>query len=319
MSEESGQSGAVVMEPAAPAEAGEPQDVVEAELVVRADLVEARAGAEGEADPIEGEVVVEPLPRHVGANLPVPVTRVSAETRVTRRPPIRSVEPPLDRQVPNPSAGEPVTVSSVGRAWWALVEAVGDELDHRQRLWVLEAGAGTRTLFDLPEDAYVVGVDRDPWALERNARLDERVLADVANYRPLATGFDLINSWYVLDGLDDPSVVLERFAQWTGEQGLIVIAVPNLRSPRGLGSRLFGKAKLRRSVTMAGLRRHFTRHGFTPLLQVSFEDATQIEQRRRLRIVRGRWTALQLVVRILSFGLLDAARTDLIVVYRKDR
>lgn len=316
MSEESGKSGAVVMEPAAPDEASEPQDVVEAELVVRAAVVEA--GAE-DADPIEGEVVAEPLPRHVGGNLPVPVTRVSAEPRVTQRPPIRSVEPPLDRRMPVRGAGEPVTVSSVGRAWRALVETVGDELDHRQRLWVLEAGAGTRTLFDLPEDAYVVGVDRDPWALERNARLDERVLADVANYRPLATGFDLINSWYVLDGLDDPSVVLERFAQWTGEHGLVVIAVPNPRSPRGLVSRLFGKTKLRRSITLGGLRRHFTRHGFTPLLQVSFEDTAQIEQRRRLRIVRGRWTALQLVVRILSFGLLDAARTDLIVVYRKDR
>jgi hypothetical protein len=300
MSEESGKSGALAL--TAPARPDDPDttdttDVVE--VFVPPDVIDATIVEEAEA--------------------PAHLARVAAAQ--SARQVIRPVEPPAEPRRRPPSSekgGEPITVASIGRAWRALVEAVGDELDHRQRLWVLEAGAGTRTLFDLPEDAYVVGVDRDPWALERNARLDERVLADVANYRPLATGFDLINSWYVLDGLDDPAVVLERFAQWTGEHGLVVIAVQNLRSPRGLAGRLFGRVKLRRAVTQSALRRHFNRHGFSSVLQVSFEDAAQIEQRRRLRITRGRWTALQLITRIVSFGMLDAARTDFISVFRRD-
>jgi hypothetical protein len=231
-------------------------------------------------------------------------------------PSVRSVAPPSDV---TPKAAEPITVSGIGRAWQALVDTVGDELDHRQRLWVLEAGAGARTLFDMPEDAYVVGVDRDPWALERNIRLDERILAELAHYRPLATGFDLLNCWYVLDRLEDPATMLDRFAQWTGEGGLVVLAVTNVRSPRGLLNRLVGPAKLRRHVTPTAVRRHLAGRGFTALLQVYFEDESQAEGRRRLRITRRRWSVLQVAVRVLSLGLLDAARTDYIGVFRRDR
>ena len=93
-----------------------------------------------------------------------------------------------------PGPPPPITVASVGRAWRVLVAAVGEHLDTRPRIWALEAGAGERTLFDLPEDAYIVGVDRDAEALHRNARLDERVVADLADYRPWAAGFDLVTA-----------------------------------------------------------------------------------------------------------------------------
>jgi hypothetical protein len=214
--------------------------------------------------------------------------------------------------------GTPRTMATVGRAWRALVEAVGEHLDTRPRIWALEAGAGTRTLFDLPEDAYIVGVDRDAEALERNIRLDERVVADLADYRPWAAGFDLITSWYVLDNLAAPAPVLDRFAGWTAQGGLIVLGVPNLRSPLGLWSRLRGRSRLRGALTPAALRRRFAEHGFVPVLQVFFEDAAQASRRRRLRITRGRWKLAQLAVRLLSLGTLDAARTDYIAVFRRD-
>ena len=93
----------------------------------------------------------------------------------------RLTEPP----VASVQAVAPVlVVGPFSRAWRALLDAVSDLLEGRERLWVLEAGAGTRTLFELPEDAFVVGVDRDPMALEYNARLDQRVASDLASYRP---------------------------------------------------------------------------------------------------------------------------------------
>jgi hypothetical protein len=210
-----------------------------------------------------------------------------------------------------------VTVTSVGRAWRALVAAVGEHLDSRPRIWALEAGAGERTLFDLPEDAYIVGVDQDADALHRNARLDERVVADLADYRPWAAGFDLITAWYVLENLADPAAVLDRFAGWTAQGGLVVVGVPNLRSPRGLWSRLRGRIRLRHPLTPRALCRRFVENGFTPALQVYFEDAGQASARRRLRLTRGRWKAVQFTVRLLSLGLLDAARTDYIAVFRR--
>jgi hypothetical protein len=211
-----------------------------------------------------------------------------------------------------------ITVGSVSRAWRTLVSTVAEHLDSRPRIWALETGAGERTLFDLPEDAYIVGVDRDADALHRNTRLDERVVADLADYRPWAAGFDLVTAWYVLEDLADAAAVLDRIAGWTAPGGLVVIGVPNLRSPRGLWSRLRGRHRLRRALTPQTLRRRFIDNGFTPVLQVFFEDSGQASRRRRLLVTRKRWKAVQVAVRVLSFGLLDAARTDLIAVFRRD-
>ena len=230
---------------------------------------------------------------------------------------LRGAEP---APVSEPDPVDPVpavTVGSVGKAWRALVAAVGEHLDNRPRIWALEAGAGERTLFDLPEDAYIVGVDRDGEALHRNVRLDERVVADLADYRPWAAGFDLITAWYVLENVNDAAAVVDRFAGWTAQGGLVVVGVPNLRSPRGLWSRLRGRYRLRRALTPHALRRRFAENGFVPVLQVHFEDAGQASWRRRMRVTRRRWKAVQFTVRVLSLGLLDAARTDYIAVFRR--
>jgi hypothetical protein len=228
-----------------------------------------------------------------------------------------SVETVVGPEAPPDGPAVAVTVSSVGRAWRALVASVGHHLDDKARIWALEAGAGERTLFDLPEDAYIVGVDRDGDALHRNARLDERVVADLADYRPWAAGFDLITAWYVLENLNDAAPVVDRFAGWTAHGGLVVVGVPNLRSPRGLWSRLRGRYRLRRALTPHALCRRFAENGFQPVLQVYFEDAGQASRRRRLHITRRRWKAVQFAVRVLSLGLLDAARTDYIAVFRR--
>jgi SAM-dependent methyltransferase len=220
---------------------------------------------------------------------------------------------------PTKPSADPVTVGSVGEAWQALVEAVSGLLDGRERLRALEAGARTRTLFDLPDDAYVVGVDRDLQALEVNARLDQRVLADLANYQPRATGFDLVSCWYVLDGLADPAAVLDRFSQWTRPGGLVVLGLPNPDSPRGAWARLRRWSRPRRSLTAPALRRRFHRHGFTPVFQVFFEDGEQVELRQRLRIGGGWWSAVRGMVWVLSLGRFDVARTDYMAVFRRDQ
>jgi SAM-dependent methyltransferase len=219
--------------------------------------------------------------------------------------------------VPAPAPAPPVTAGTFGRAWRRLTSAIGNELDGRSRLWVLEAGAGTRTLFDLPEDTYIVGVNRDGETLERNLRLDERVATDLAEYRPWAAGFDLITCWYVLDEMPGPAAVLDRFAHWTAPGGLVVLSVPNLRSPRGLSARLLRRTRLRRALTPQALRRRFAAHGFTPICQVFYEDTEQAAWRRRVGLTRKRWTFAQAAVRVLSCGLLDAARTEYIAVFRR--
>jgi hypothetical protein len=121
-----------------------------------------------------------------------------------------------------------------------------------------------------------------------------------------------------LERLDDPATVLERIASWAGPDGVVVLAVPHLRSPRALLARFTGPgSRIRRAITPAALRRRFARHGFQPAFEVFFEDPRQAATRRRLGLVRGRWQPAQAAVRLLSLGLLDAARTEYAVVLRR--
>jgi Methyltransferase domain len=227
-------------------------------------------------------------------------------------------EPPPDTLMTVRVRPSAVTVTTLGRAWRALAEAVGGLIENRRRLWALEAGAGEKPLFDLPEDAFIVGVNKDMQPLEANTRLDQRIPVDLAEFEPAAAGFDLITSWYGLEELADPADVLDKFARWAGPGGLIVLAVPNLLSPRSLLARARGRTRLRRCLTPTALRNRFDEHGFTPVFQVYFEDSDQTALRRRFKLTRGWWTAAQGLVRAASLGFVDAARTDYLVIFRRD-
>ena len=217
-----------------------------------------------------------------------------------------------------PDPGTAVTVASLEAARQAVTEAVEAIVGERPRLWALEAGAGRRLRLALPEDAYVVGLDRDPAALARNERLDERIVADLAEFSPRATGFDVITCWYGLEDLPDPATVVERFAAWAAIDGVVVIAVPHLRSPRALVAKLTPpRTAMRRAISPAALRRRLAAHGFRPTFEVFFEDPRQTATRRRLGLIRNRWQLAQAAVRVLSLGLLDAARTEYAVVFRR--
>jgi SAM-dependent methyltransferase len=241
-------------------------------------------------------------------------------------------------------APAPITVLNPARAVRAVQDAVDNLFYGRHKLWALEAGAGKRTRLDLPEDAYVVGVDRDEVALERNARLDEKVVADLSEYAPRAIGFDLITCWYVLEHVDDPAALLDRFAEWTARGGLVVVAVPHLRSLKSLVTKLtphrfhvwvrrrvlgypnagkpgFGPypTTLRRPIAPAAMVRRFAEHGYTPVFQIYFEDAKQARFRRQIRLTGRLWQLTQAVVRVASLGQLDAARSEYAVIFRRDR
>ncbi len=296
---------------------GEPDAVILDGSDLCADLI-AQATA---TTPAAGGVR-KPAQREPEEGLPEPAASceptIPPESLETNEPGVPVPEPSPEPLLELPPMPPPRTVATFTKAWQLLVEAVADELDGRERLWVLQAGPGKRPLFDLPEDAFLVGVGRDARALEVNIRLDERVVADLADYQPWATGFDMVTCWYELNRLSDPTPVLDRFAAWTAENGLVVLATPNPRSLHGFWLRFTGRAPLRGALSGRSLRRRFGRAGFTPLLHVYFESVEHAQSRRRMRVTGRWWQTIQALTRIFSLGLLDAARTDHIVVFRRD-
>jgi SAM-dependent methyltransferase len=246
------------------------------------------------------------------------------------------------------SNGEAVFYQSPDALQRALQAAV-DALLHPGRrpragsLQVLEAGAGKRTRLQVPDDAHVVGVDTDDTAMALNPRLDERIVGDLHNHAAAPRTFDLITCWYVLEHVDRPDVLLDRFATWTSPGGLVVLAVPNLRSPKALVTKLTphrfhvwfrrrvlgfpnaGKpgygpypTTLRSSIAPRAIAKRCAAHGLSPVFEASFEDPKQVSVRTKLRLSGWRWSAVRALTQVLSAGVLDAMRSEYVVVLQRN-
>ncbi len=232
--------------------------------------------------------------------------------------------------------------ASPADAHHAVQQVITDTLAHRPHPRVLDAGAGKRTRFDVPPDAYVVGVDPDDLAMARNPRLNERVVTDLATYAAPAASFDLITCWYVLEHVPNPAALVDRFATWIAPGGLVVIAVPHLHSPKALitkatphpfhvwfrrhvlGYPQAGRpghgpypTTLRRAIAPAALVGRFGARGLVPVFEGYFEDGKQVAFRERVRLTGERWHAAQRFVHRISLGRLDAARSEYVVVLRR--
>jgi SAM-dependent methyltransferase len=99
---------------------------------------------------------------------------------------------------------------------------------------ILEAGCGALTHVNLPDDAYVVGIDISSDQLERNKNLDERIHGDVQSYDLPESTFDMIICWNVLEHLRRPEEALKRFARALRKGGIVVLSAPNPLSTKGI-------------------------------------------------------------------------------------
>jgi SAM-dependent methyltransferase len=261
--------------------------------------------------------------------------RTMPEARPTGRPRFWA---PQHRGIREPESAY-ATPDDAQRAVQVVVDAV---LRARPRPRVLEAGAGKRTRLQVPDSAHVVGVDTDAVAIQRNVRLNERIVADLGLYAAPAASFDLITCWYVLEHVDSPQVLLDRFATWAAPGGLVVIAVPHLASLKAmvtkltphrfhvwfkrhlLGARNAGKAgygpyptTLRGDIAPHAMAHQLAQWGFAPIFEGFFEDAKQVAFRHRIRLTGSAWRGVCGLVRVASLGRLDAAHSEYLVVFRR--
>ncbi len=116
----------------------------------------------------------------------------------------------------------------------ALV-ALREFLGELNQLKVLEAGCGSASHIHM-SDCSVTGIDISPYQLERNQRLTERICADLHQYdNPAwAQSFDVIICWDVLEHLQNPKIVVEKFFKWLKPGGKIVLGYPNPQIWKGV-------------------------------------------------------------------------------------
>lgn len=205
---------------------------------------------------------------------------------------------------------------------------------------VLEAGCGSLPpAIDFGLGAYRIGLDVSRIMLERNKGVDEKVLGDVQTHALPEASVDVIFCWDVLEHLPAPQLALEHFAVAIRPGGLLILKIPNLRSLKGLVTRLtphrfhvwvyrriFGYADagaegrppfptfLRRSIAPDALARAARLHGWRIVYMVTYEDDKQVRVRRRIGLTGRLWKAACAVVRTATLGRVSADGTELMLV-----
>ena len=209
---------------------------------------------------------------------------------------------------------------------------------------VLEAGCGSATHINISCDAHLIGIDISEKQLERNPALDEKILGDIQTYALPESDFDVIVCWDVLEHLPHPTRALENFVRAVKDDGLIVLALPNLYSMKGVLTkftpfwfhvwarrRLFGEKQagtedlgpfptfLKLSVTPANLKRFAREQDLIVEYYRIYESEMHQVFKKRHRILGSAWTGLSVAVQTLGFGTVSANLTDYIMVLRKPR
>jgi SAM-dependent methyltransferase len=212
----------------------------------------------------------------------------------------------------------------------------------RDSLHVLEAGCGSTSRVHLGPRARVTGLDISPVQLARNDALQEQILGDLQFYPIPNAAFDAAVCWDVLEHLDDPTAAVRNMAQALRPGGVLVLAVPNLWSLKGvitkltpfwlhvafyrfaLGDRRVGTAasdqfptRLRRDVAPARLRLTGRNLGLRLRYEALYEGPVQAELRRRSRLANAIFSLIHVASALATGSRFDPTRTDYLLVLER--
>jgi 2-polyprenyl-3-methyl-5-hydroxy-6-metoxy-1,4-benzoquinol methylase len=217
-------------------------------------------------------------------------------------------------------------------------------LINRESIKVLEVGCGSSSFIKLQQNAYMVGIDISEKQLQRNDILNEKILGDIQTYDLPHSEFDLIVCWWILEHLEYPEKALINCLNSLKENGIIVIAVPNVYSAKGLvtkytphwfhiwvyryilGKKLAGiednppfHTFLKFSISLDSVKKFAHNNKFSVEYFGFHESVDQKNFRENHRIAGPAWSLVKLLIKALSFGKVDAELTDLIVVLKNQK
>lgn len=223
-----------------------------------------------------------------------------------------------------------------------LQEVVDGLLAGRRDLRVLEAGCGSTSHLKMPPGSRVVGIDISEAQLRRNTHLVEKIQGDLETYPFAPDDFDLIICWDVLEHLPHPQRAIENFVRTLRPEGLIILAMPNVASIKGLvakltpfwfhalfyrlvmrdrsaGTEAFRQfpTYLRWAIAPGPLRRWASKRGLAIRFLNLYEGPVQRALRNRNRLVDVLFAVAGGVGRALSLGRWDPNQSDYMIVLEK--
>lgn len=230
--------------------------------------------------------------------------------------------------------------------WEGMLEELQHTLDTlragREQLQVLEAGCGSSSHFDPGPGAHLVGVDISAKQLDRNAALDEKIVGDIQALDLDGRQFDVVVCWDVLEHLPQPQRALECLAAATRPGGVLILALPNALSLKGLVTKLtpyrahvavyrvvFGNpgagtedqgpfhTYMRLAIAPRRVIRAAVARGFSLVYLARYESPMQKEVRRKYPPVNLLWSAGAALGRALTAGRFEPGVTDVVLVLRR--
>jgi SAM-dependent methyltransferase len=232
-------------------------------------------------------------------------------------------------------------MNPVSRAIFDRMEAAADEALtplRRNGLTVVEVGCGQQTNVVFEGATRVIGVDVDQPALVANTTVTDPVILSANELELAPESVDAISSIFTLEHVEEPDVVFGMLARALRPGGVLVIAVPQVRSPKAIITKFtpqsfhewFYRRALGRDPGAHGtpfdtvldpaiaperLRRLATALGLDVIAEESFEDNKQRQVRTKVHLNGRAWAATRAISRALLRH--DAADTDYIAVYRR--
>jgi SAM-dependent methyltransferase len=219
---------------------------------------------------------------------------------------------------------------------------VDQKMAEGRQIRVLEAGAGSRSHIRVGENAFIVGIDISQEQLDKNTKLDEKILGDLETYPLPPSSFDVIFCWDVVEHLKHPEKALQNFVNTIAPGGLIILGAPVVTSLKGtitkytphwfhvavyrylLGAKTAGKpgygpfpTYLRYSIAPTSLERFARQNNLTVEYLVVYEEQMQVKFRRKHRSIDLGYRIVGPILKALSFGRIDPSITDFTIVLRK--
>lgn len=219
---------------------------------------------------------------------------------------------------------------------------ISKQLGERKNLKVLEIGCGSTSHINLGKDPYIVGIDIAAEQLERNEILQEKIVANIEDYALPESEYDVIVSWWVLEHLARPDLVLKNCQQALKPDGALILVSPDPRALKGLITKftpqwfhvlisryIFGFSKagveeqgpfrtyLKESMSPSYIKKFSANNGLSVELFQEYENYWQEALRRRYWFANAAWSVATVVLESLSFGYINVKHSDYRFYIRK--
>jgi SAM-dependent methyltransferase len=220
----------------------------------------------------------------------------------------------------------------------AICEKANALLPSNSPIKVLEAGCGSATHVRFSGLVHTVGIDVSGEQLEKNTTVHEKILGDIQDYPLPKEEFDIAVCWMVLEHLSRPKDALLNLFGSLKPGGLLVVAIPNLLSLKGIATKItpfwvhvlfykFMKYKshpfptyLRLAIVPKKLMQFAADNGFRTVFCRFVQDSLAKMVQRRFWSVGVALSVAESLAGVISFGKFQSLLLDnCFIILRKGK